>query len=199
MTMFTKLSYSLMGALMRNAIMRAWENRSMAWFGTGVVFLVAFVVMYFVLPRFLSKKIVRARLYSKLTRVALGAGLLCIVLSLSWGLGLGFGKGSGFGLGGTGGGKEDAEEKLEKREIAVVDGELNITIIGSIVYMDAVQVSVDELREEMEKKDLDRLKVVLIDDYSDYGTYSKVVSILNELLSEGKYEKRKGGQSEFTE
>ena len=59
------------------------------------------------------------------------------------------------------------------------------------MYIDDEPVALDKVRDRIKKKNSDSLTVVLIDAYSDYGTYKRVEAILNELLTEGKYEKRK--------
>jgi len=189
MTMYTKIA-SLSGALsMKDAILEAWKAKLVGWFYVGLAFLVAFTVMFWVLPRFLPKKVTKTGKYVKSTLTILGIGLLLLLLSLGGGYGIGLGKGKGIGSGdgtGVGVGKGDVKEKKH-----VTEGELDIAVTGCTVYVDAEPVEIDRLKARIKDKYDDTLTVVLIDDYSDYGTYRKVISILNEILTENQYEKRK--------
>lgn len=191
MTMYTNPVEFLSSSPMRAVIRRAWALRSPGWFWAGIGFFVVFAFLTWGLPIALPKKAVRNALYSRLTKVSLGMGLLCIFLSLSWGIGFGFGLGRGFGIG-DGSGDEAMSVSSRERPKAKAEGELNITITGKTVYVDAEPVPIEEVRDVIEQKDTDRLQVILIDDYSDYATYSKVVAILDDVLANGQYEKRKG-------
>ena len=64
-------------------------------------------------------------------------------------------------------------------------------MIGKTVYIDDEPVAFEQVRDQVKKKNKDTLTVVLIDAYSDYGVYTRVEAILTELLTEGKYERRK--------
>ena len=191
MTMYTNPVEFLSSSPMRAVIRRAWALRSPGWFWAGIGFFVVFACLTWGLPIALPKKAVRNALYSRLTKVSLGMGLLCIFLSLSWGIGFGFGLGRGFGIG-DGSGDEAMSVSSQERPKAKAEGELNITVTGRTVYVDAEPVPIEEVRGVIEQKDTDRLQVILIDDYSDYATYSKVVAILDDVLANGQYEKRKG-------
>ncbi|MBR6018870.1 MAG: hypothetical protein IK055_01470 [Lachnospiraceae bacterium] len=190
MTMYIRLANILAFTPMRDMISRAMESRKAWLFNTGVGFVVLFVGLSFILPRFIPKKVARNVLYSRLSKTSLGLGLLLIFLSLAWGIGFGFGKGKGIGIG-SGSGVGITENNAERKK-ADIEGELDITITGCTVYVDAVEVPIEEFRDHIQKKDIDNVLVVLIDDYSDYGTYSRVVAILDDLLTGAQYEKRKG-------
>ena len=190
--MYTKLTLLAGKLTMRATILEAWKKRLVGWFNIGLIFLVAFIALFWVLPRFLPKKKTRSKRYAKLTLAALAIGLLLMLLSLLSGIGFGFGigKGSGFGKGkgsdvGIGEGTTDKQQQYKN------EGELDIAITGCTVYIDEEEIPIDKVSDHVLKKYKDSLKVVLIDAYSDYAIYTRVEAILNDLLPKGKYEIRK--------
>ena len=187
MTTFIRLTLPTIGLSMGSTILTAWKKRLVGWFNVGLICIVAFVALFWVLPRFLPKRKTRRRGYVRLTLGVLALGLLLMLYSMLSGIGFGFGLGAGKGKKGVGLGDGNTnKEKSYKSE-----GEIDIAVIGTAVYIDDEPVAVDKVRDQVKKKNDDKLTVVLIDAYSDYGTYMRVEAILNELLTEGKYEKRK--------
>jgi len=175
------------GLSMKLTVLEAWRSRAVGWFRAGVFFIVGFAVLFGVLPRFLPRKTTRRKGYVKASLGVLALGLLLLLYSLLSGIGFGFGLGRGNGRSGigVGAGNTNKEQKY------VNEGEIDIAITGSTVYIDAEAVPLDEVRDRIKKKNKDSLTVVLIDAYSDFGTYTRVEAILNELLTETRYEKRK--------
>lgn len=189
MTMFTNVFIAAVPS-MAKTIVEAWKKRLVGFFTVGLILVAAFAVLFWVVPRFLPKKVKKSMKYVKTTLCVLALGLLLMLLSLSAGIGFGLGKGVGIGVGdGTGIGAGDGETQ-EKNKYDH-EGELNIAVTGSAVYIDSEQVEVEEVQDRVLKEYKNSLKVVLTDDYSDYGTYMKVMSILDNIFSDGRYEKRK--------
>lgn len=187
MTMFTEPGVLLAGLSMHSVIVEAWKKRVVGWFYAGLLCIAAFAILFWILPRFMPKKVTKKIRYVRITLGALGLGLLLLLMSLLSGIGFGFGLGGGNA--GTGVGLGDGD--TNKKQTYAREGEINIAVTGSTVYIDDEPVALDKVRDRIKKKNSDSLTVVLIDAYSDYGTYKRVEAILNELLTEGKYEKRK--------
>lgn len=187
MTMYIRHALIPVGLSMGGTILEAWKKRLVGWFNVGLIFLAAFIVLFWVLPRFLPRKKSRRKRYTRATMTVLAIALLMILFSLLHGVGFGLGLGKGGGKKGLGQGEGNTNKQQDfKRE-----GEIDIAIIGTNVYIDEEPVAIDKVRDQIKKKNSDSLTVVLIDAYSDYGTYTRVETILNKLLMEGKYEKRK--------
>ncbi len=187
MTTFIRLTLPTVGLSMGSTILTAWKKRLVGWFNVGLILLVAFAVLFWVLPRFLPKRKTRRKGYVRMTLGVLALGLLLLLYSLLSGIGFGFGLGGGKGKKGVGFGDGDSD----KVQTYKGEGEIDIAVIGTAVYIDEELIAIDKVRDSVKKKNDDKLTVVLIDAYSDYGTYLRVEAILNELLTEGKYEKRK--------
>lgn len=188
MTMFTRLAPLVAGLSMRSTIITAWKNKLTGWFYVGLLFVAGFATLFWILPRFLPRKKTRLKRYMKISMGVLALGLLLLLYSLVAGIGFGFGLGGGKGKTGVGSGDGDTNKKQQTYK---TEGELDIAIIGTEVYIDEEPVAIDKVRDQVKKKNSDSLTVVLIDAYSDYGTYKRVEAILNELMTAGQYEKRK--------
>lgn len=192
MTMYIKIAEFLASSPMRRTIAEAWEKRKMGLFVISLILLLGFAFLSWGIPKLLPEKVVRNGRYAKMAMWALGIGLLCLFLSFALGIGFGFGSGKGLGLGEGAGGGESTGETQKRERKSEKEGEIFVTVTGCTVYVDAEVVPVDTLRDYIAKKDTDRKTIVLIDDYSDYATYAKVVAILDDALADGQYEKRKG-------
>ena len=187
MMMFTRLGLLATGLSMWGTVIEAWKKRLVGWFYVGLFCIAAFAVLFWILPKFLPKKITKKLKYARITLGVLALGLLLLLFSLLSGIGFGFGlggKGSGSGIG-TGAGNTNEQPKYAN------EGELDIAVIGKTVYIDDEPVAFEQVRDQVKKKNKDTLTVVLIEAYSDYGVYTRVEAILTELLTEGKYERRK--------
>lgn len=192
MTMYTRIVILSTESTMWNTIKEAFKTRNVFWFNLGVLFIVLFAVIYGFLPKVLPEKMVKNKKYATVTFASLAIGLACVFISLAsgigFGLGIGNGSGAGFGDGrGVGVGDGNSGEKQKYTN----PGELDITIKGCSVYVDAEEITLEQVLDYIDKKATDSVTVVLIDYYSDYGTYKRVEKILNGLLSEGKYERRR--------
>ncbi|MBO4652448.1 MAG: hypothetical protein J5649_03930 [Lachnospiraceae bacterium] len=187
MTMFTRLGILVTGLSMKATIIEAWKKRLVGWFNVGLICIVAFVALFWILPRFLPKRITKKMKYARTTLAVLALGLLLLLFSLLSGIGFGFGLGGRGSSEGIGTGKGDTNKKPKYAN----EGELDIAVIGKTVYIDDEPFAIEQVRDQIKKKNEDTLTVVLIDAYSDYGIYTRVEAILTELLTEGKYERRK--------
>ena len=187
MTTFTRIAQLSAGLSMRTTILDAWKQRLVGWFYIGLACIVAFAIMFWVIPRFLPVDKKRRKRFARVTMGVLGLGLLLMLYSLLSGIGFGFGLGRGSESGGIGLGDGNTNEPQKSG----VEGELWITVNGNTVYIDGEPVPIERVQSVLKKSDRDGLTMVLIDDYSDYGTYAQVETILKELLTEGKYKTRK--------
>lgn len=192
MMMFTKLAFLATNSSFQKTVKEAWKTRRTGWFNAGIVLVLLFVVLYWILPKVLPEKKVRNSKYATLTIGSLGIGLLCMFISIASGIGFGLGLGNGSGIGvGDGQGVGVGDGNSEGKQKFVVQGEVDITIIGCTILVDAEPVAIEQVAEYVNQKATDNMKVVLIECSADYGTYMKVASILDELLTKDKYEKRK--------
>ena len=184
--------FLLEGLSLKGTFIEAWKTKLVAGFYTALILLIAAIVLFWVIPRVWPKKKKRNRKLSKIAIWILALALLLMFFSLfagiGFGLGLGKGKGAGVGSGtGIGIGKGETNERKQY----VTEGELDVAITGCTVYLDAEEVPIDKVQDEIVARYKDSLKVVLIDNYSDYGTYKRVAAILGEMFADGSYEKRK--------
>lgn len=192
MTMFIEPGFLAEGMSIKGALAQAWKTKLVGWFYFAIVLLVAAIALFWVVPKLWPKKKKRNRKLSKVALWVLAVALFLMFFSLFAGIGFGLGLGKGTGAGvGSGTGIGIGKGETEKRKQYVTEGELDIAVTGCTVYLDAEEVAIDKVQDEIVARYKDTLKVVLIDDYSDYGTYKRVASILSELFADGSYEKRK--------
>lgn len=192
MTMYTRIIILSTESTMWNTIKEAFKTRNTFWFNLGLVFVVLFVAIYWFLPRVLPEKMVKNKKYAIVTFTSLAVGLICVFISLASGIGFGLGIGNGNGAGfGDGRGVGVGDGNSTERQKYINPGELDITIKGCSVFVDAEEITLEQVLDCIEKKATDSITVVLIDYYSDYGTYIRIEKILNTLLTEGKYVRRR--------
>ena len=94
MTIFTEPGVLLAGLSMHSVIVEAWKKRVVGWFYAGLLCIAAFAILFWILPRFMPKKVTKKIRYVRITLGALGLGLLLLLMSLLSGIGFGFGLGA---------------------------------------------------------------------------------------------------------
>ena len=82
MMMFTRLGLLATGLSMWGTVIEAWKKRLVGWFYVGLFCIAAFAALFWILPKFLPKKITKKLKYARITLGVLALGLLLLLFSL---------------------------------------------------------------------------------------------------------------------